>query len=470
MGITSNQPRARQRRTRFAAALAAAGALIMSSGVMVMATATTASATGGDDEDREPHKSYVCKYVGKPGVSERLQGGGNPIWVANSSIAGNTQGNQPVAVGDEFSDGQERSVVIVANTEKLTPEPGVDQCPAPSGPTAVAPAVTQASACEVEGSYTIPTTEGVQYLLDNQPIAAGTYPGPASGTITAVATAEGVALTNPGFSYALNVDPAAECPDFDQEIPVPAKPATQDPCGPGNISFVLPPDVDPSKVAWTVNRDGSITFTPKRGYVFSSETNPTSLTYQLPADSDEPCPTTPPATPKDVTPVVPSVNPPTCEAAGSLNVPTQPTGLVAQQSGTVPGQVTFTYTAQAGYALAAGSPTSTTLTVQPQLSGEQCEDEVAPAEVAGTESSAPKPSKKPAVKPAVKPAKAQAPQVLGTQAAVPTAVDAGLGGLTAAAPAQGSLLGQLLVTGGLALMLAAGWLMTGRRQVGAREA
>ncbi|RYU14095.1 hypothetical protein [Nocardioides iriomotensis] len=90
-----------------------------------------------------------------------------------------------------------------------------------------------------------------------------------------------------------------------------------------------------------------------------------------------------------------------------------------------------------------------------------------PGEVLGTESAAPKPSKKPEVKPT----KTSEPQVLGTEAAVPTAVDAGLGSLPAAAPAPGSLLGQLLAGAGVALMLAAGWLMTaGRRKVGAREA
>lgn len=83
-------------------------------------------------------------------------------------------------------------------------------------------------------------------------------------------------------------------------------------------------------------------------------------------------------------------------------------------------------------------------------------------EVLGTESVSPKPEKTKKPKPAV---------VLGTEAAVPTAVDAGLGSLPAAAPAQGSLLGQLLTGAGIALMLAAGWLMTvGRREVGAREA
>jgi len=32
------------------------------------------------------HKSYVCKYVDKPGEAERLQTGNNPIWVDNHAL------------------------------------------------------------------------------------------------------------------------------------------------------------------------------------------------------------------------------------------------------------------------------------------------------------------------------------------------------------------------------------------------
>ena len=77
------------------------------------------------------HKSYICKYVGQPGVDERLQSGQNPIWVDNHSLLGH---DGTTEVGQQFSDAQGRSVVIVANTPKLTPEPGIDQCPAPVGP------------------------------------------------------------------------------------------------------------------------------------------------------------------------------------------------------------------------------------------------------------------------------------------------------------------------------------------------
>lgn len=122
-------------------------------------------------------------------------------------------------------------------------------------------------------------------------------------------------------------------------------------------------------------------------------------------------------------------------------------------------------------AVFAGGEQSKTFTLPAEGNVASCEAAppavAPPGEVAGTESVAPKPSKKPAVKPN----KTSKPQVLGTEAAVPTAVDAGLGSLPAAAPAPGSLLGQLLAGAGVALMLAAGWLMTaGRRKVGAREA
>ncbi len=77
------------------------------------------------------HKSYVCKYVGTPYVDERLQTGDNPIFVDNHSLLGH---DGTTYVGQEFSDKHGKSVVIVANTEKLDPEPGLGDCPPAHGP------------------------------------------------------------------------------------------------------------------------------------------------------------------------------------------------------------------------------------------------------------------------------------------------------------------------------------------------
>jgi hypothetical protein len=76
--------------------------------------------------DKVFHKSYVCKYVSKPGEQERLQTGQNPIWVDNHSLGDHSA--DVTFVGEEFTDAQGRSVVIVANTDKLNPEPGISAC------------------------------------------------------------------------------------------------------------------------------------------------------------------------------------------------------------------------------------------------------------------------------------------------------------------------------------------------------
>jgi hypothetical protein len=97
-----------------------------------MVTATPANAA-------KVHKSYVCKYVNTPGGGTELaQTGQNPIWVDNHAIAG----KDDVSVGDKFNDAQGFSVVIIANTAKLNPEPSIDACSSESNP----PGLDQASA------------------------------------------------------------------------------------------------------------------------------------------------------------------------------------------------------------------------------------------------------------------------------------------------------------------------------------
>ena len=112
MGNKKAQGRLSARRA--ATFLAALGALVMSSGIALMVTATPANATQPDPN----HKDWVCKYVGKPGVDERLKGGKNPIWVDTAATKS----------GDWFADGQERSYVILADAPK-TPAPTIADCP-----------------------------------------------------------------------------------------------------------------------------------------------------------------------------------------------------------------------------------------------------------------------------------------------------------------------------------------------------
>lgn len=82
--------------------------------------------------------------------------------------------------------------------------------PCPLEVTPVEPTVVQSEECDVEGSYTIPETAGVQYLLDGEPIEAGTYPGPEAGVLTAEPIGNTV-LTIEDWSFDLVVEPAEVC-------------------------------------------------------------------------------------------------------------------------------------------------------------------------------------------------------------------------------------------------------------------
>jgi serine protease len=86
-----------------------------------------------------------------------------------------------------------------------------EACPVITVVAPVAPTVTPSTTCATEGSYTVPSTTGVEYLLDGKVLAAGTYPGPATGTVTARA-AEGYRLSDSEWSFALKLAPAEACP------------------------------------------------------------------------------------------------------------------------------------------------------------------------------------------------------------------------------------------------------------------
>jgi hypothetical protein len=68
-------------------------------------------------------KVWVCKYVGTPGVDERLKGGKNPIEVSANSADKDKDGQ--IKVGDQFADAQGRSIVVKIDGEN----PG--KCPPP---------------------------------------------------------------------------------------------------------------------------------------------------------------------------------------------------------------------------------------------------------------------------------------------------------------------------------------------------
>ena len=65
---------------------------------------------------------WVCKYVGTPGVDERLQTGNNPIRVSGNAADEDNDGQ--VFVGEQFADAQGRSVIV--QIEGV--DPGIEAC------------------------------------------------------------------------------------------------------------------------------------------------------------------------------------------------------------------------------------------------------------------------------------------------------------------------------------------------------
>jgi hypothetical protein len=180
--------------SRVAALLVAAS--FAATGVSVLA-AGSATATPGD-----PHKVWVCKYVHKPGEDEVLKGGKNPIHVDEAALT-NDRGVEP-QVGDAFSDGQFRSVVV-----SLDEQAPATECPAdaaaiharaaagrPAAATAPATATPTPSATAVGTGSPTPTVD-----------AAGTVVASPATPDAPVALA-GAAVTDPQATVALDAVPA----------------------------------------------------------------------------------------------------------------------------------------------------------------------------------------------------------------------------------------------------------------------
>lgn len=160
--------------------------------------------------------------------------------------------------------------------------------------------------------------------------------------------------------------------------------------------------------------------------------------------------------PAEVVPAAPSFTDPTCEAPEGAAVlgadDTESVDYTVAGDVRQGGDVTVTAVAKEGFVFAEGAVTEWT-------------HHFTDAIVCGVETVKPKPTKNPSSKPS------QAPTVLGTQAVVPTAVDAGLASYGAGQQGGSSgLVGQLLLGAGVALLLMAGAVGLGRRTRGSHEA
>lgn len=312
---------------------------LLTSSILSIGPAMTAHATPSP-------KVFVCKYVGTPGVDERLQTGQNPIDVSENAIA-NFQG-----VGSYFNDAQGRSYVLAVDTGQ--PTPSVSECPAPQGPTQVTPvAVTFTEpTCDAAGFFTIPSQTGVVYkdALGNV-LAAGDHTVSAGTSVTIAAFPADNTVTLTGTTtWSHTFSTPSNC-----NVPTPVTPAAvavSDVCGTDNDTFTIPSDGNGITYAHTlVNGVLTVTATPDathtlvagNGFTLNNDGTATfSYTF-----TDNPCTVT-------VTPTTPTVTTAaTCSLTSEVVTPPAITGVVWSPSGpttlALGHSVTYTATPDDGY-------------------------------------------------------------------------------------------------------------------------
>jgi len=216
-------------------------------------------------------------------------------------------------------------------------------------------------------------------------------------------------------------------------------------------AFVLPADT--ATLNWESGPNGSVTVAPQPTYTFSGGSQ--LISFPLPADSGTLCP----LGVQEVAPAV-SFQDPTCKKLNG-----------AAWKGELTDIIDYTVTGTPGL----GADVTVDAAIKPDLADEYEFVDGAVTSfshgyptlaeldcIKGEETIVPKPSKEP------KPD--NEPTVLGTQAAVPTAVAAGLGGTSSDVGTTTRLIAQLLVAGGMLLLMAGGWIGLGRRESGAHQA
>ena len=248
--------------------LAGLGALIMASSVFVLG-APTATAAGTD-------KVFVCKFITTPGEGEILQTGTNPISVSVSAIVGadpNTDGAS--LVGASFSDGQERSLVIAVDDTPPGPagDPDVSACQPPATEVAIALQPATTDPCGPGNiAFVVPADTG---QLDFSLLADGNVTVAPKAGFQFAGDSQLVTFTLPADSNEICTS----------TVEIPAQPKTSDPCGPGNIAFVVPADTD--QLDFTLLADGNVTVAPKAGFQFAGASQ--LVTFTLPTDSGAAC-------------------------------------------------------------------------------------------------------------------------------------------------------------------------------------
>lgn len=325
-----------------------------------------AAAVPGDDAPvvaaAAPAKVFVCKYVGQPGVDERLKAGKQPISVSSASTGG-------AAVGNFFADGQDRSFVVAIDDGG--PAPSAAACPVAAVTTIVAPEppIVSAPTCDEPGTLTLPATTGVTYLVDPAYTGApGTY------TVTPTALANFVLDPTVVIPFVVTVLPQlsgqVDCP----APPVPVKKVWV--CkyvGQPGVDEVLKGGKNPIEVS--VNALPGAPVDPQVGDEFSDAQERSVVVALSPANPEPTADDCLPAIVADaqVTAEPPTATPATCDVAGVLVLPTTAGVLYSSNPlGSGPGDYVVTAVAEAGFDLVGTD--SFPITVPAQLTGPPCSD------------------------------------------------------------------------------------------------
>jgi len=232
-------------RTRIlAAATAALLALGMAAGGASPALAAPGNSEMSQSTPESEKKVWVCKYVGTPGVDERLQvagpGQNNPIEVSVNAIQDD---GWDVASGTGwFSDGQGRSYAIGysdARGDGQRDEPDISECPRPDFPDATPGATPSPATCEVStGSITFADNSGIaEYRIGEQSYQPGdTVSGfaPADYVITAIPEDNfDLSLNSSPFTVTVGGPAEGEC-DEEPVVVMPAFIVTAESCPTGS--------------------------------------------------------------------------------------------------------------------------------------------------------------------------------------------------------------------------------------------
>lgn len=438
MGGKNRLSHARMFRRRAAAALAGAGALVMSSGLVVLAASSASAGVGDPPGGQTEHKTSICHRTAadsNPYVFEEVDDSsleahfknlaGHPVkyWRSDGTWRG-----VPHQAGDQRND---YAATTAADCQDTT-NPTVDEVIHPD------PTARPLDPCGTADDKVILSTDSEKYT------------GADDGKGTATFTAEpGFVFSNGEHIFVVTYAPLTNepCPGGggNDDPSAPSAPGVNDPCGPGNATWVVPAGTD--TLNWELLSNGHLTVSSKTGEFKGSVASP--IDFGTAQDSGVLCPSSsPPPPPVDVCNNIPgdqATIPGGFESDGNggcvkpvVEVP--PTDVCTNLPG-------VQQQAPKGYEVHDG----------------EC------AQVLGVETMVPQP--KPtkhthAGQPEI------APTVLGTEAVAPTAVDAGLASWPTghATTSSRSSLAQGLVGGGLLMLLAGGSLGFGTRKRGAHQA